>query len=60
MANLLVYKENKAFNITTERVLKITCYPWVVCLNSWDEWRASVGNVLVLNAPGGMNPWVLY
>ena len=59
MANLLVCKENKAFNIITGRVLKITCYLWVVCLNSWDEWRASVDNVLVLNTPGGMNPWVL-
>ena len=27
VASLLVYKEIKAFNITTGRVLKIACYP---------------------------------
>ena len=47
MANFLVFKENKAFNFTTERVLNMVRYQWVVCLYRCHEWCASVGNVLV-------------
>ena len=47
VANFVVFKENKACNITTGRVLNMARYPCVVWLYRCYEWFASVGNVLV-------------